>query len=98
MDKLAPHPYGSWQFSPSSSKCRCCVGFQCPESCIGQLAALLVDPGGIRSRQELALGDEQCHKRRTPGAFPLSEGDLGLRLVHGRRCGFYIDPGSHPQP
>jgi hypothetical protein len=47
--------------------------------------------GCVFARQELPFGDEQRHERWTPGAFPVSERDLGLTSVHRLRGDFEID-------
>jgi hypothetical protein len=96
-DELAPGPDRSWKLSPTSSQRSGCVCFECTQSDIGQQMALLIDPGFFRPWKELAFGNEQSDKRRAPRTFPLAEGDLGLRLVHGPSCGFYVDAGINLQ-
>jgi hypothetical protein len=61
------------------------------------MPALLIDPRSVVSREELTLGDEQRHQRRSPGLFPAIQGNLGLCPVHALLGGFHVDPRLLPQ-
>jgi hypothetical protein len=69
--RIAPGDLG-----PTSSERGARVGLECPESDLGQILALVVDPGRFFSKEKFTLGDEQGCQRGTPGLLPLTKGDL----------------------
>jgi len=96
-DQVAASPYCCGQLGAADSRCCDCVGFQSPNPDVCQMLALLADPRCIFSGQKLALGDEHCYQRRTPGVFPATERDLRLGPMRGLRGDLHIDAGVLPK-
>ena len=61
-DEFAAGPQGRWELGPTDAQPGGGVGFKGPNSKIGELVALIVDPGCLLSGQKLTLGDEQSHQ------------------------------------
>ena len=92
-DELPAGSYGARQLGSADAQPAGGIALEGADVEEGQLVPDVVNPRGILSGEEVALGDEQCHEGGSPGTRPVLLGDGRLRAMNGLNGGFKIDPG-----